>query len=93
MTFVSVCGDVPHCNHTRCEDNNENLICAWCDGEIQECKYWTAYAGYLDERKSCQSEYFVSLSIKTTINCHLSNKIKKKYNTNENRKCEKRFFL
>jgi hypothetical protein len=65
VTFVSVCGDIPHCNHRRCGDKNENLICVWCDGEILDHKYWTAYAGYLDERKSCQSEYFISLSIKT----------------------------
>jgi len=91
--ILSVCGKIPHCNHRRCKDNNEDLRCMWCDGEIKDSKYWTAYAGHLDDRLSCQSEYFVSLSIKTKINCHLSNKMKKisrcRY-TNEKGKCEKR---
>ncbi|XP_052067298.1 uncharacterized protein LOC127706680 [Mytilus californianus] len=52
--YCYMCGKIDNCLHRRCTDNNQNLLCVWCDGEIAERPYWKAYTGEVDSRKSCQ---------------------------------------
>lgn len=54
--LLLVCGKIDNCLHRDCGDNNEDLICVWCEGEIAEMPYWKAYNGALDGRKSCKSK-------------------------------------
>ncbi|XP_076113973.1 uncharacterized protein LOC143082259 [Mytilus galloprovincialis] len=49
-----MCGKIDKCLYRKCTDNNQNLICAWCEGEIADRPYWKAYTGDVDSRKSCQ---------------------------------------
>ena len=56
LIYKLVCGKITNCNHRDCTDNNNNLVCSWCDGEVAERQYWRAYTGHLDSRKSCQSK-------------------------------------
>ncbi|CAG2215825.1 unnamed protein product [Mytilus edulis] len=45
MLHLLVCGKIDNCLHRNCTDDNQDLICVWCDGEIADRPYWKAYTG------------------------------------------------
>ncbi|XP_071123054.1 uncharacterized protein [Mytilus edulis] len=53
MLHLLVCGKIDNCLHRNCTDDNKDLTCVWCDGEIADRPYWKAYTGGLD-RISCK---------------------------------------